>query len=328
MASREKRPQPPRLCARGHHAIDRNPPLARIPAIVEAVVASLEDKDSADHIGFAMIPSPDSIGKIIDLYMTILMPGYYGNQNVDRSNVHYYLGDKINRLYTFLQEQIRKCLIHECCEAKPACNECSDNAAEETLRFLEKIPRLRGILARDVKAAYAGDPAARSLEEIIFCYPSIRVVTIHRFAHELFRQGVPIIPRMLSEHAHALTGCDIHPGATIGVPFFIDHGTGVVIGETTVIGDNVRIYQGVTLGGAGFEKDETGQLIRDTKRHPTIEEGCVIYAGATILGGNTVVEKGSIIGGNVWLTRSVPPGTKVVARTHESLIKPVEKNTI
>jgi serine O-acetyltransferase len=179
------------------------------------------------------------------------------------------------------------------------------------------------VLAQDVTAAYDGDPAAKSLEEIIFCYPSVRIVTIYRFAHELHLQAVPMIPRMLSEFAHASTGCDIHPGAEIGYPFFIDHGTGVVIGETAVIGKNVRIYQGVTLGGLAFPKDEEGRLIRDAKRHPTLEDDCVVYAGATILGGETVIGKGSVIGGNVWLTHSVPPYTKVVARAPEAAVKPL-----
>jgi len=317
---KEKRKGLPLLCARGHHNVPGDPNLDEIPDTIDRIVQSLEMEDSPDHIGFPMIPSRESLLRIVDLYMTIAMPGYFGNQNVDRANVHFYIGDKVNRLYTLLQEQIRKCLIHECREPKYDCEDCSQNAARQTLVFLRKIPRLREVLSQDVKAAYSGDPAAKSVEEIIFCYPAIRVITLYRFAHELHTQEVPLLPRMITEHAHSLTGCDIHPAAEIGVPFFIDHGTGVVIGETTVIGKNVRLYQGVTLGGTNFAKDEEGRLIRDAKRHPTIEDDCVIYAGATILGGGTTVGKGSIIGGNVWLTHSVPPETKVTAKTDETSI--------
>jgi serine O-acetyltransferase len=323
MGTKEQREPPPLLCARGHHQVVENPLLDRIPAVVDAVVASLDREDSPDHIGFPMIPSQESLLKIIDLYMTIMMPGYFGNQNVDKPNARFYLGDRINRLFTLLQEQIRKCFTHECNEPRYNCEECSRMGSEQTLAFLEKIPRLRAVLAKDIAAAYDGDPAAKSLEEIVFCYPGVRAVTIYRFAHELHVQGVPILPRMLTEFAHTVTGCDIHPGARIGESFFIDHCTGVVIGETTVIGNNVRVYQGVTLGGAAFEKDANGRLVRDCKRHPTIEDGCVIYAGATILGGDTVIGRGSVIGGNVWLTRSVPPETKVVAKTHETTIRPL-----
>jgi len=325
MGSLEKRPRAPRLCARGHHTVERNPFLDRIPSIVENVVKSLEMEDSPDHIGFPMIPSEESLLKIVDLYMTIMMPGYVANQNVDKANVNYYLGDKINRLYSLLEEQIKKCLIHECREPKHDCEDCASRASENTLLVLEKIPHFRSVLAHDVKSAYDGDPAAKSLEEIIFCYPSVRVVTIYRLAHQLHMQGIPLLPRMLTEHAHRETGCDIHPGAKIGYPFFIDHCTGVVIGETSIIGKNVRIYQGVTLGGANFLKDSEGRLIRDSKRHPTIEDDCVIYAGATILGGDTAVGKGSVIGGNVWLTHSVPPYTKVLAKTDEMSIKPIDR---
>ncbi len=321
MGTRTEREELPRLCARGHHAIEDDPYKKKIPGIVEAVLESLEEENSPDHVGYPMIPSQESLLKIVDLYMTIMMPGYYGNQTVDWANIRFYMGDQINRLYTILNNQIHNCFMHECRVPKANCADCAAKGAEKTLEFLEKIPRLRTVLAMDVKAAYQGDPAAKSSEEIIFCYPGLRAVTLYRFAHELFLQGVPILPRMLSEYAHSLSGCDIHPGAEIGAPFFVDHGTGVVIGETAVIGKNVRLYQGVTLGGLNFHSDSNGKLIRDSKRHPTVEDDCVIYAGATILGGETVVGKGSIIGGNVWLTHSVPPGSKVVARIVESTIK-------
>jgi serine O-acetyltransferase len=174
------------------------------------------------------------------------------------------------------------------------------------------MPGLRGLLADDVRAAYEGDPAAKSFDEIIFSYPSLEAITAYRIAHELLLQGIPLLPRMVTERTHSRTGIDIHPGASIGRHFFIDHGTGVVIGETSVIGDRVRIYQGVTLGALSLRMDTEGDLLRRSKRHPTIEDGVTIYAGATILGGETVIGAGSVIGGNVWLTRSVPPGTTVM----------------
>jgi serine O-acetyltransferase len=187
-----------------------------------------------------------------------------------------------------------------------------DTAEEAAYEFLESLPRVRKMLAKDIQAAYDGDPAAHCIDEIILSYPAAYAITAYRVAHELHRIGVPLLPRMLTELAHSRTGIDIHPGASVGDSFFIDHGTGVVIGETTVIGDHVKLYQGVTLGAHSFPKDEKGRLIRGQKRHPTIEDNVVIYAGATILGGDTVIGAGSIIGGNVWLTESVPPGSRVV----------------
>jgi serine O-acetyltransferase len=185
------------------------------------------------------------------------------------------------------------------------------SAREVTDRFLESLPRVRSLLAEDVEAAYEGDPAATGYAEILVSYPSLHAVTIHRLAHELHRLGVPLLPRIMSEHAHCCYGIDIHPGARIGRHFFIDHGTGVVIGGTTVIGDRVKLYQSVTLGALSFPRDPDGRMIRGRKRHPTIEDDVTIYAGATILGGDTVIGRGSVIGGNVWLTESVPPDTRV-----------------
>ena len=191
------------------------------------------------------------------------------------------------------------------------CNECVDKGIEVSLHLIEQLPYLRDMLAFDVKAAYEGDPAAVNYNEIIFSYPGLYAITVHRIANILYNQGIELIPRIMSEYSHSLTGIDIHPGATIGRHFFIDHGTGVVIGETTVIGDNVTLYQGVTLGGKSFPRDEQGNIVRGKKRHPTIEDGVTIYAGATILGGDTVIGRNSIIGGNVWIVSSIPPNSKV-----------------
>jgi serine O-acetyltransferase len=192
------------------------------------------------------------------------------------------------------------------------CTSCSERGQREALTLLKKLKGLRKTLAEDVRAAYQGDPAAKSFDEIIFSYPSILAISIYRVAHELHAQEVPLIPRMMTEYAHSVTGIDINPGAVIGRHFFIDHGTGVVIGETGIIGDHVRIYQGVTLGALSLPMEEKGDLLRKTKRHPTIEDHVTIYAGATILGGETVIGAGSVVGGNVWLTHSVPPGTTVM----------------
>ena len=190
-------------------------------------------------------------------------------------------------------------------------SEREERAHREIEIFFSKLPMVREMLEYDVQAAFDGDPAAKSLDEIIFSYPCLVAISIYRLAHELFEQGIPLIPRMMTEYAHSITGIDIHPGARIGKSFFIDHGTGVVIGETCEIGNNVKLYQGVTLGALSFPKDERGKIIRGVKRHPTIEDDVTIYAGATILGGQTIIGKGSVVGGNVWLTHSIPPYTKV-----------------
>jgi serine O-acetyltransferase len=210
-----------------------------------------------------------------------------------------------------LQEQIKRGLCFVCeHDGGPECPDCLDKAAVITKEFLDRLPRIQHILATDVQAAYLGDPAATSTDETIFCYPGILAVTYYRLAHELYSLGVPLIPRIITEHAHSLTGIDIHPGASIGERFFIDHGTGVVIGETCIIGRKVRIYQGVTLGAKSFPLDEQGHPIKGIERHPIVEDEVVIYSGATILGRVTIGRR-SVIGGNVWITRDIPPGSTV-----------------
>lgn len=326
MSAKEKRPPLPSLCARRHHKIEQDTCRDKLPRLVEQIVNSLESDDSPDHVGFPMIPSQESLLRLHDLYTTLVMPGYFGDQAVDSVNVNYYIGERVNDFYRVLAEQATKCVIHQCeGEFKPECNDCRKRGSEAALHIISKIPHFRKMLAGDIQAAYNGDPAAKSNEEIIFCYPGLKAVTLYRLAHELHLLKIPILPRMITEYGHSLTGCDIHPGAEIGEQLFIDHATGVVIGETTNIGDRVRLYQGVTLGGANFEVDEHGRLIRDLKRHPTIESDCVIYAGATILGGKTVVGRGSVIGGNVWLTHSVPPFTKVTVAATEQRIIPINE---
>jgi serine O-acetyltransferase len=230
--------------------------------------------------------------------------------------VTYYVGDLIDALHDTLTQQFARALRFaddavgdsQCSPARLRDYEASGQ--DHAIRFLESLPDIRRILASDVQAGYDGDPAATGPDEIIFCYPGLEAVTVHRLAHQLYVQGVPLVPRIMAEWAHSQTGIDIHPGARIGPSFFIDHGTGVVIGETTDIASHVKIYQGVTLGALSFDKDASGNLVRGTKRHPTIEEGVVIYANATVLGGTTVVGARSVIGASVSLNKSVPPSAE------------------
>jgi serine O-acetyltransferase len=241
----------------------------------------------------------------------LLYPGYGRRQNLHLGNVAYHVGDLVDSLNNRLTQQIARAFRYDC----TAPNGEADLEAKTqaiVIRFLETLPELRHTLAEDVQAAFDGDPAAKSPDEIVFCYPGLSAVTIYRMAHELYGLDVPLIPRMMTEYAHGKTGIDIHPGATIGRRFFIDHGTGVVIGETTRIGEGVKLYQGVTLGALSFPRDEkTGEIVRDAKRHPTIGDGVVIYANATILGGETIIGHHSVIGSSAWVTRSIAPYTIV-----------------
>ena len=287
---------------------------ADLSATVARLVAPSAEAKTLSHVGARPIPALGSVERIINDLESILYPGYFGAQDTDERGLAYRIGYVANRVQENLADQIAKSLSHECPVEADTCDECKARGRRQAAIFVEKLPEIRDKLAEDIQAAYECDPAAKSIPEIIFSYPSVKAIAIHRIAHELWVQSIPILPRIMSECAHTLTGIDIHPGATIGRRFFIDHGTGVVIGETTVIGDNVTIYQGVTLGGSGghtLKRDAGGGLIRDQKRHPTIEDSVTIYSGATILGGDTVIGKNCTIGGNVWLTESVPPNTIV-----------------
>ncbi|WP_292466634.1 serine O-acetyltransferase EpsC [Methanolobus sp.] len=294
---------------------------SEIPAIVNMVINSCSEKGCFDHLEAAVIPSKESLIEIIDLIKDILFPGYFGDQTVDRNTLSYHIGNEITDLFGKLSKQITNSIIQECNRYEEDCTDCIDRGQEETLKFLKKIPELRSMLASDIVATFEGDPAAKSYDEIIFSYPGIFVMTVYRSAHQLHRQGISILPRIMTEYAHSIVGIDIHPGARIGKGFFIDHGTGVVIGETCEIGNNIRIYQGVTLGSLSFPKDEKGELIRGEKRHPTIEDDVIIYSNATILGGETRIGARSVIGGNVWITKSVPPDTKVMIEEPRLIFK-------
>jgi len=281
-----------------------------IPGIVDELVKSCAREDCFAHISPEPIPSRKATITIIEQVMRILYPGYFVPARVDGTNLTYYFGQEATAFFEALSEQNILAIRHECFRYNEPCTLCEERGQAAAISFLRRLPRLRGLLGKDVRAAYLGDPAAKGCDEIIFSYPGLFAITVYRVAHQLFELGVPLLPRIMTEHAHSLTGIDIHPGAKIGESFFIDHGTGVVVGETTHIGNRVRIYQGVTLGALSVPGDQVEGL-RYAKRHPTIEDDVIIYSGTTILGGDTVIGARSVIGGNVWLTESVPPDTQV-----------------
>ncbi len=303
----------------------------QLPELTRRIVETYQLSPAIHHLGHCPLPSYDTIVSVCEDLKEILYPGYRRRENLHLGNVTYHVGDLIDGLHDKLTTQIGRALRHIVSAGQAAsasgiepipmpdsvrgCTEEADFEAlgqAKAVEFLERIPEVRRVLATDVQAAYEGDPAVRTLDEIIFCYPGLEAVTIHRLAHLLHRLDVPLIPRMMAEWSHSRTGIDIHPGATIGDHFFIDHGTGVVIGETCEIGSRVKLYQGVTLGALSFQTDADGHLVRGTKRHPTLEDRVVIYANATVLGGGTRIGHDSVIGSSVWLTRSVDPHTTVV----------------
>ncbi len=291
-----------------------------IPSIVEQLVLSCRREDCFNHVGPEPLPSRDAAIDIVHRACRLLFPGYFIRKRVDDVNLGYYFGQEAIAFFEVLSQQITLCIRHECLRYNLDCTHCEERGQAEALTFMKELPSLRAMLSQDVRAAHEGDPAAKSYDEIIFSYPGLFAVTVYRVAHQLFEQGVPLMPRIMTEYAHSQTGIDIHPGAHIGDSFFIDHGTGVVVGETTEIGNRVRIYQGVTLGALSLPRDAVESL-RAKKRHPTVQDDVIIYSGATILGGKTVIGARSVIGGNVWLTESVPPDTKVFLKRPELVYK-------
>ena len=287
-----------------------------LPALTERIVKSYSADDPINHLGHCPLPSYETVIAVTEDLKEVLYPGYRRRSRLHQGNVAYHVGDLIDSLHDRLMIQIARA----CCHGAGKTTECSPQqrhsfealGQSKSVAFLEQLPELRKQLALDVQAAYDGDPACKSLDEVIFCYPGLEAVTVYRLAHLLNQLEVPLIPRMMTEWAHSRTGIDIHPGAKIGRHFFIDHGTGVVIGETTEIGDWVKLYQGVTLGALSFPTDEEGKLVRNQKRHPTLEDRVVIYANATLLGGDTVIGHDAVIGSSVWLTHSVEPHTTVL----------------
>lgn len=275
---------------------------------IEALLASYESSGGINHRTGQNLPSKEAVHAIVADLETLAFPGYRQEDGIDDTNATFVIGELAHRLARALVNETMKSLEYRYrLTGRSGCPAACHLEAKSLVQDLfDALPGIRSVLMEDVAAAFDGDPAAKSTEEVILAYPGLEALTVHRFAHFLWTRRVLLIPRMMSEYVHSKTGIDIHPGATIGERFFIDHGTGVVIGETAVIGRNVKIYQGVTLGALSVRKCEG-----DHKRHPTIEDGVTIYSGATILGGNTVVGAGSIVGGNVWLTESLPPGSRV-----------------
>ncbi len=258
------------------------------------------------------LPSARVLCDIIDLARAILFPGYYGNSTINSHTINYHIGVNVETLFNLLNEQI---LAGLCFASDGECDSCTESKREEAsklaAKFISRLPHLRRVLATDVEAAYNGDPAAESFGEVICCYPAIKAISNYRIAHELLQLGVPLIPRIITEMAHSETGIDIHPAAKIGEYFTIDHGTGVVIGATSIIGNNVKIYQGVTLGAKSFPLDEEGKPIKGIARHPILEDNVIVYSNATILGRITI-GKDATVGGNIWVTEDVPVGARIV----------------
>jgi serine O-acetyltransferase len=296
----------------------------KLQKLVDEIAHTYRGDSGINFIDAANLPVRGQILKVLDLLFEVLFPGHTGNKVVTRSNVKYVVGDLLSQIYAELAEQLTRAYQYQCridnCD-KCDCQTMGEKVATE---LLGELARVRTLLKGDVHAAFDGDPAAKSYEEIVMSYPCITAIATYRIAHELYVRQVPLVSRIMSECAHARTGIDIHPGARIGRNFFIDHGTGVVIGETTIIGDNVKIYQGTTRGALSFRRDERGRIIKGGKRHPTIEDNVTIYAEATILG-DVTIGKGAIIGGNTWIKESVPPGVTVASPNPDLIVRKHKK---
>jgi len=293
----------------------------KIEPIIDRLVESYNELGGINHLEGADLPSRESVIEILKELTALIFPGFHEEELLTRDSLRYTIGERLARIARNLTRETERSLcyrerLHSYRNSKQngfrehfCTEECREGwaiAEDIVLRFLQTLPKIRALVSTDVEAAYRGDPAAKDLADVVLSYPGLEAIMVHRIAFELWTLSVPLIPRMMSEYIHGKTGIDIHPGASIGESFFIDHGTGVVIGETAIIGANVKIYQGVTIGALSIRKEEA-----DKKRHPTIEDGVTIYAGATILGGKTVIGANSVIGGNVWITGSVPAGCKL-----------------
>jgi serine O-acetyltransferase len=283
------------------------------PDLHEVVEALAEASSTLTDmpLGRREFPSRTALAALVEELRALLFPGYFGASELRAETLRYHLGARMDRVLHGFRDQIQRGLM----ASDPTCKDCGGRSLDLAQAFLARLPEVRRLLATDIQAGFEGDPAATSPDEVLFCYPGLLAITNHRLAHELLKLGVPLLPRMITELAHSQTGIDIHPGAQIGERFFIDHGTGVVIGETCVIGRNVRIYQGVTLGAKSFPLDADGHPVKGVPRHPVVEDDVIVYSNATVLGRITL-GKGSAIGGNVWLTRSVPPGS-IITQANE-----------
>ena len=306
---------------------EQTPESADLSSLVDRMVDSYQAHEALHHLDSIFLPSRARTVEIIELLRRIVFPGFFDDERLTTENIRYHVGDLLAKARDLLYEQFRQTLRYDLNARRgdrsgDACPDCDGKARRLAAEFIDRLPELRRLLASDVSAAFSGDPAAISTDEAIFCYPGIDAVFIYRVAHEWHRLGLPLLARIASEYAHNETGIDIHPGALIGESFFLDHGTGVVIGETCVIGDRVKLYQGVTLGALSTKG---GQAWRGMKRHPTIEDDVTIYGGAIILGGSTVIGKGATIGGSVFLTSSVPAGHTVTMKQPELHSRPPKR---
>ena len=308
------------LAPKTNEAID-----AWLKAHLEALAGKLSPCDScplANTERDVNLPGTEAVVAVLKQLFGLLFPGCHGVGPIHHTSCYEQTRETIRELARTLTDQVRRAFEYACRrEMCVQCGDCLGKAIESVTALLDGLPEIRDVLHEDIQAAYEGDPAAQSTMEVVMSYPAIIAITVHRIAHALYRRGVPLIPRIMSEYAHSRTGIDIHPGAVIGPGFFIDHGTGVVIGETCRIGRRVKLYQGVTLGALSFAKEADGSLVKGIKRHPDVEDNVVIYAGATILGGETVIGHDSVIGGNVWLVESVPPGSRVYNQTPRPMIR-------
>jgi serine O-acetyltransferase len=302
-----------KMILEGQETLEEDWPQKGLPKLVDEIMKNYESLEGINHLDGKDLPSKQIVIEILEDLLTVIFPGYMGNREIAQSSTQYFLGSTLHAVYTRLVEEVDKSLKYVC-RIIEKCPEdvCRRRAQVVVKELLEMIPEIRVHLRGDLQAAYDGDPAAKSIDDVVLSYPCVLAIATYRIAHELYMLGVPLVPRIMSEHAHSKTGIDIHPGAKIGKNFFIDHGTGVVIGETTEIGDDVKIYQGVTLGAMSFPKDEKGRIIKGKKRHPTVGNKVIIYSGATILGGDTIIGDGATIGGNAWITSSIPPGMQVI----------------
>jgi len=304
-----RRPAPPRKDA-----------ASELSYIVSQLVDLRRTLPSLEQVSLTPAPSFQAAKDLIELARLLLFPGFFSPRPVTELNFEYHTGQILYVFFERLGREVAAAIRHDCRRYNLPCTDCERQGEDIARDVIGRLPWLREILATDVDAARSGDPAAGlHYDQIIFCYPGLLAITVQRLAHELHRRQVPFLPRIMTEYAHAKTGIDIHPGAEIGPYFFIDHGTGVVIGETTRIGSGVRLYQGVTLGALSLPKDAAARLA-GKKRHPTLEDNVIVYSGATILGGDTVIGAGSTVGGNVWLTESIPPGTKVLIKAPELIV--------
>jgi len=300
------------MIMKGQHIAEENWVDEGLPNLVEGIMENYERYGGINHLEGKDLPSKQVVIDVLQDIFSILFPGYLRKVEMTKTNTRNILGDTLHSNYVRLVGEVERSLKYICRKIeKCPVDVCFGRAKVVVKEFLEKIPEIRILLKGDIQAAYDGDPAAKSIDEVILSYPCVLAIATYRMAHELYTRGIPLVPRIMSEYAHSVTGIDIHPGAKIGKNFFIDHGTGVVIGETAKIGDNVKIYQAVTLGALSFPKDEKGQVVKGRRRHPTVGNNVVIYSGATLLGEKAIIGDDAVIGGNVWITSSIPSGTTV-----------------